>query len=163
LLLLTCRSNYHVTDILRHELGKLRKTASMIYRRQLPKDSILSTKFEVPYQRNLCFYQQLYNDKLLLLISHFASLLKRSKRMSTLRVFKIGAFYLYNAVFILLAKAAKRWRSSSSSSSSSSSNSINSNNNSSSSNSSDNNNSSSSSSSRRRKNSTYLGDMKFKF
>lgn len=41
-------NDYHVTDILRHELGKLRKTVSIMYRRQLPKDSFLSTKFEVP-------------------------------------------------------------------------------------------------------------------
>jgi hypothetical protein len=29
------------------------------------------------------------------------------KRMSTLRVFKIGAFYLHNVVFILVAKAVE--------------------------------------------------------
>jgi len=104
LLLLAYRSNdYHVKDILRHELGKLRKTASITYRRQLPKDSFLSTKFEVPYQQNLCSSQQLHNDRLLLLISHLSSPLMLSKRMPTLRVFKIGESYLQNAVFILIA------------------------------------------------------------
>ena len=78
-MLLVCRSNeYHVTDILRHELGKLRKTASIMHRRQLPKDSFLSAKFEVPYRLNLCSSQQLHNYRLLLVISHLALPITRS-------------------------------------------------------------------------------------